>query len=522
MRNFLLSMMLLLPSGLSASADNVFKYAFQSDLDNLDPQYYTTFQIGVLSHVYEPLVARDSDLGLKPALATSWRRLSETEWEFNLRKGVKFHGGEDFTGEDVAFTIKRGEKTRISATSNRIKDVEIITPHKIIIRTYEPYALLESELPSILIMDKGWTINNKADDYSVGGDKLITATKANGTGPFKVASRQAGVKTEFVRWKKHWNSNIKTNIDRIIFTPIEKNSTRVAALLSGAIDFAYPIPIQDQKRLDDAEDIKLLTGPETRTIFLGLDQWRNELPGSDVKGKNPFKDIRVRQAFSHAINTDLIHKKVMRGASYPTGTMVAQYAGYPGDDIAQPYPYNLSMAKSLLASAGYPNGFKVILDCPNNRYVNDEKICQAIVSLLGKINVKVKLNTQPKSKFFAKVLSSGGYNSSFYLLGLSPGALNAMSTAEFALACRDKVAGMGTANIGNYCNLENHELLVKANQELDNDKRQILLRKVFENTKKDVGYLPLHNQALSWGVNDKFIINQRSDNVLVWDNIVKK
>ena len=505
-----------------AFAENVLRYAFQGDLDGLDPQSNTTFQIGTLGNIYDPLIGRDNGLNLEPALATSWKRLSQTKWEFELRKGVKFHNGEDFTAEDVVFTIKRGLNASIEATAKRIKEVKIINPHKIVIETKESFALLPSALTTVLIMDKGWTIKNKAGDYSVGNEKLITATQANGTGLFKLKHRQPGVKTEFTRWKGHWDKSVKTNIDRIVFTPIQQSATRVAALLSGVIDFAYPIPVQDKERVNNAKNVHILAGPETRTIFLGMDQWRDELVGSDVKGKNPFKDKRVRQAFAHAIDTQLITKKVMRGAAYPTGVIVGRFAGYPGKDLAKPYAYDIKKSRKLLAEAGYPNGFKVVLDCPNNRYVNDEKICQSVVSMLGKVGVKVDLNAQPKAQFFKKVLSSGGFNTSFYLLGLSPGTLNTLSTAEYAVACRDVNPGLGTTNLGNYCNLENNKLLVQANKELDAKKRDELIRQVFKNTKNDVGYLPLHDQALSWGVNDNFVVKQRADNVFVWKNVVKK
>ena len=508
----------------TAHAEKVFKYAFQGDLQGVDPQaLYETFQLATMSNVYESLVDRDEKLGLRPSLATSWKLVAPTKWEFKLRKGVKFHNGNDFTAEDVVFSWKRGFLTDMGATSKKVKNIEIVDDHTVILETPDKNPLLPADWTHFLIMDKTWTEKHgaatpKAEEMGT----LYTASNANGTGPFKVESYKAGVKTVFTRNTKHWNKKARTNLDKVVFTPIGQDATRVAALLSGAVDLAYPIPLQDQKRVQDNNKVDLLAGPETRSIFVGFDQWRDELKGSDVKGKNPFKDIRVRQAFVHAVNLELIKKKVMRGASVPSGTMIAEAINGFDKSFAEPYKYDLKKAKNLMAEAGYPNGFKVTMDCPNNRYVNDEKICQAVVSMLGKIKVKVDLLAQPKAQYFSKILAPNGYDTSFYLLGWAPSSLDGLNTLDALLSCRNKETGKGQYNLGNYCNPKITELGAKIQVELDEKKRNALIKEAYTIVRKDYGYMPIHDQALSWGASKKVDVVQRANNALMFVDIVAK
>lgn len=525
LRKTVFSAVVLATTAGIANAENVFRFAFQGDIQGLDPQsHYETFQLSTMSNVYEGLTTRDKNLQIRPNLAKSWKQISKTEWEFKLQKGVKFHDGSDFTAEDVAFTFERARQTDFKAAVSKVKGFKIIDDYTLIMITDGEQPGLVDEMDSLFIMDKGWAMKHGADVIDANSmDKAYTTNHANGTGPFKAVSYQAGVKTEFVRFKGYWNNaNIKTNLDRVIFTPIGQDATRVAALLSGAVDMAYPIPVQDQKRLQSASDTSALVGPETRTIFLGFDMERAELVGSNVKGKNPFKDKRVREAFALAIDNNLINRKIMRGSAFPTSTMVAKVNAYPGDDVASVYPQNPEKAKKLLAQAGYPNGFTVKMDCPNNRYVNDEKICQAVVSMLAKVGVKVVLLAQPKAQYFKKVLAGGGYDTSFYLLGWAPGSKDALDPVEYLLSCRGKGDGLGVYNLGNYCNPKINALAAKARVESDAKKRTAILRQAYIVAKKDYGYVPIHNQSLSWGVNTTFSVVQRADNRLDWHYIVKK
>ncbi len=504
-----------------------FKFAFQGDAQALDPHGLNeTFTLGMLGNVYEGLVAYDSNLKKIPSLATSWKTTSPTTWVFNLRKGVKFHNGNDFNADDVIFSWKRmlSEGSDQKARGSLISGIKKIDDYTIEITTPVPSPTLTNEMTFMYIMDKEWSQEhnaaNAASPKDAGRDNAYATTHANGTGPFMVESRQPDVKTVMTRFKGYWNKDIKTNVDKVEFTPIKEAATRVAALLSGQIDLAYPVPVQDWNRLKKAKGVKALAGPEARTIFLGMDQGRDELLHSSVKGKNPFKDVRVRKAFAHAINTAAIKKAIMRGAATPSGLMWApQINGYNAKDNI-PYKYDPAMSKKLLAEAGYGDGFTVTMDCPNNRYVNDEKICQAVAGMLAKVGVKIDLLAQPKSKYFAKVLAQGGYDTSFYLLGWTPGSMDVHNVFQNLIICQNKEKKRGAFNLGNYCNPKVDELADKIGEETDIAKRSAMISEAAGIIRGEVGYLPIHQQPLSWGVRDDMEVAQRADNILDYRYVV--
>lgn len=496
-----------------------FKFAFQGNLSSLDPHSLNeTFLLGTLNNVYEGLVLYDDNLAVIPALATSWEIVEPTKWKFNLRKGVKFHNGNDFTAADVKFSWERavGEGSDQIARAAKIKNVEIIDDYTVILETPAPNPILTADLVNIYIMDKEWSEEHKttsSTSASTDNSGNYANLHENGTGPFKVDEHKADVKTIFSKFDGHWGT-MKSNVTRVEFTPIKEAATRVAALISGELHLVYPVPVQDWKRLEEAEGVRPLAGPEARTIFLGMDQGRDELLHSNIKGKNPFKDVRVRQAFAHALNLDAIKLKVMRGAATPAGLMVAPQINGFIPELNTPYAYDPAKSKELLTAAGYPDGFEVTMDCPNNRYVNDEKICQAAVSMLAKVGVKVDLLAQPKSKYFGKVLATGGYDTSFYLLGWTPGTIDAENVLSSLIACQNVEAKQGMFNLGNYCNPKVDALTVKIGSETDQTKRNAMIKEAFTMIKDDVGYLPLHQQPLSWGASDSVTVNQRADNVL--------
>jgi peptide/nickel transport system substrate-binding protein len=262
----------------------------------------------------------------------------------------------------------------------------------------------------------------------------------------------------------------------------------------------------------------VLKGPELRTIFLGFDQIRDELLFSNVKGKNPFKDIRIRQAFYKAIDIETIKTRVMRGLSTPSPLMIAPELVTFFKEFERP-KYDAEGAKKLLAEAGYPNGFEVGMDCPNDRYVNDEAICQAVVGMLARVGVKVNLMAQPKAQYFAKILKSGNYNTSFYLLGWTPGTFDGHNVLFDIQGCRDNPqSSRGETNNGGYCNKTHDELTDKVLVENDKAKRDEYMKQAFRIAFDDYAYIPLHQQALAWGVSKKVKLTQRADNsvLLYW------
>ena len=295
-------------------------------------------------------------------------------------------------------------------------------------------------------------------------------------------------------------------------SPDNNAATRVAALLSGEVDIIEPVPIQDIERVDGSPNAQVLKGPEIRTIFLGMDQSRDELLYSNVKGKNPFKDVRVREAFFKAIDIESIKTRVMRGLSTPSALMIAPELFALSKDFTRP-KFDPDASKKLLAEAGYPDGFEVTMDCPNDRYVNDAPICQAVVGMLARIGVKVNLLAQPKQQYFAKVLKPGGYQTSLYLLGWTPGTLDSQNVLYEIMGCRDDPkSNRGEANLGGYCNKKLDDLADKVLLEPDTAKRDLLIKDAFEIAAKDFGYIPLHQQALAWGVSKKLKVVQRADN----------
>jgi len=492
-----------------------FKWAFQGDAQGLDPHGLNeTFSLGFLGNVYEGMTAYDGNLQLVPALATSWKTTSPTVWLVKLREGVKFHNGNDFNADDVIFSWKRtqtegsDQKTRGSLISKIVK----IDDFTIELHTAAPLPVLMQEMTFIYIMDKEWSEANnatKAANVKNVNEVGYANQNANGTGPFMIVERQPGVKTTFKRFDGYWNKNIKTNVTSVEFTPIKEAATRVAALISRQIDMVYPVPVQDWKRLGDAEGVRALTGPEARTIFLGMDQFRDELLYSNIKGKNPLKDKRVRQAIYQAIDVEAIKSKVMRGTSIPAGLLVApELSGFDAS-LNDRLPYDPEKSKALLAEAGYPDGFEIQLDCPNNRYVNDEQICQAVTAMVAKAGIKMTLLAQPKSKFFQKLKK---HDISMYLLGWTADDQDVGSVIAH-LMVPPKDGGLAW-NGGGYGNPRVTELSGKIGSEIDPKKRQAMISEALKLVKDDIGYIPLHQQPLSWGVAKGVTLKQRGDNAL--------
>ncbi len=507
----------LMFAATGAANAETFKWAFQGDVQTMDPHgLFETMTLGFQSNIYEGLVKRNDKMELVGALAEKWENTDANTWRFTLRKGVKFHDGADFTAEDVAFSVERlrTEGSDMKVVAQLIQETKIVDDHTIDFITPSPNPILPNQLEIFYVMDKSWAEANKAVEATnvKGGDEGNFANlNANGTGPFMLKERQSGVKTVLAR-NPNWWGTMPSNVSEAVFTPIGQDATRVAALISGNVQMAYPIPVQDWKRLEDAAGVKPLAGPEARTIFLGFDQDRDELLYSNIKGKNPFKDVRVRQAFMHAINITAIKDKVMRGASEPTGLMVAPAInGFNADLNNQRLPYDVEKAKALMGDAGYGDGFEVTMDCPNDRYVNDEKICQAAAAMLAKINVKVNLLAQTKSKYFAKVLAQNNYDTSFFLLGWTPSTFDSHNPISSLMSCRkDK---LGAFNLGGYCNDRVHELGKMIQGETDQAKRQEMINEAFKIHQDEVGHIPLHQQPLSWGISDKVTVFQRPDNV---------
>lgn len=375
-----LAFAMMATAGLANTAfAKTFHWAYQGDAVSMDPMSLNeTFSMGFQSNIYETLAGYDGNLKLVPLLAESWENPEPTKWIFKLRKGVTFHDGSPFTADDVIFSWQRSQTpgSDMKAYGTKASDIKKLDAHTIEVITPVPNPILPREWTFLYIMSKSWAEQHKATQATdvKGEDQGNYANmNANGTGPFQLVSRQPDVKTVLKRYDGYWDKSIKTNIDEVVFQPITQEATRVAALISGEMDLVQPVPVQDWKRLEESKGVKPLTSPEVRAIFIGMDQHRDELLFSNIKGKNPFKDPKVREAVILAVDVDAINKKIMRNAAKPLGTVIATAINGFDDSFGAPYTPDPAKAKALLAEAGYPDGFTLTLDCPNDRYVNDEK-----------------------------------------------------------------------------------------------------------------------------------------------------
>ena len=352
------------------------RFSSQGDITTIDPHGNNEgFTNAYLDNIYETLVTRGKELKVEPCLATQWQQVNPTTVRFKLRQGVKFHDGTAFTADDVVFSIQRA----LSDTSNfkpylaGVKEAKKVDDFTVEILTEGPAPVLIPQLTEVRIMSKAWATKHnvlKPQDYK-NKEETFATRNANGTGPYILRSREADVKTVAVLNSNWWGKR-EGNVTEIVYQPIKQDGTRLAALLSGEIDFVLDPPPQDIPRLKQDPKLKVVEGNENRTIFYGFDQYRDELQYSNVKGKNPFKDKRVREAFQLAIDLNAIKTQVMRGLSIPTGVMFApQVDGYP-KDLDKVVKVDRERARKLLAEAGYKDGFEITLDCPNNRYIADE------------------------------------------------------------------------------------------------------------------------------------------------------
>ncbi len=503
---------LLLATPFAASAANL-RWANDGDAGAMDP--YTrqeTVQLTFLSNIYEPLAQRGRDMTPVPTLATSWEQPSPTVWRFHLRPNVKWQDGTPFTADDVVFSFGRiMAKTSVMRTPlSPVKEVRKVDDMTVDFETFVPDPIFLSEQTNFMIMSKRWCEEHHATEPVVigGSDDNFAVHNAMGTGPFRLVSREPDHKT-VVEKSATWWGKPEHNLDRVEFDVIGNAATRVAALLSGEVDMVYSVPPQDMPRIAQTKGLKLIQNPELRTIYLGLDVWRDELPTSDVKGKNPLKDLRVRQAFALAIDEQAIAQKVMLGLAHPTWLMWGPGVnGYEAALDVRP-KVDVAKAKALLAEAGYPNGFSIGFDCPNDRYVMDEQICTAITSMLARIGVKVALTAQTKAKFFAKI-QGPKYDTDFYLIGWTPATVDAHNVLYSLLGTAN--GKTGEVNYTGYSNPAMDDLIAKIGVETDQAKRNAMIHDAAVTIQHDLPTIPLHQQVIVWAAKDNVDVVQPPNN----------
>ena len=486
----------LVAFGASAAT---FRWANDGDANSMDP--YTrseTFLLTFTQNFYDPLVRRDAHLKVEAALAESWEQPNDTTWRFHLRHGVKFHDGTPFTADDVVFSYNRvvAPGSQLNAYMQAVKEVKKIDDFTVDFITGVPDPIFLEEITSWVIMSRAWCEANHAEQAMdlTKKDENYATRHENGTGPFILDIREPDRRTT-MHANPAWWDKMPGNLTQVEFNVIGNAATRVAALLSGDIDMMYTVPPQDMQRLSASSDLKVLETPELRTVFLGFDQSRAELLKSDVKGKNPFKDQRVRQAFNEAVDIRAIQRVVMRGQSHPTGNLYGPGVNGYTDASDVRFPFDPADGRKLLAAAGYPDGFGVTLDCPNDRYINDEAICQAVTAMLARIGVRVTLNAQTRLRYFAEI-SNPDYHTSFYMLCWTPNTYDAWNSLYNLAGTRSGTRGI--FNDGGYSNPQFDGLLDQIAVQTDHSKRDAEILQASKILHDDAAFMPLHQQVVVW------------------------
>lgn len=482
---------------LPANAETL-KWAAARDIYSLDPYSYgDSYTLSFLNHIYEGLVRYDDQLKIEPALAESWENISETVWRFKLREGVKFHDGADFTADDVIASLTRVSDPVSPLRGNlpAYKSATKVDDFTVDIELTGPYPLLLNDLTNIHIFDAGWLKDNDSEKPTDVGAQIegFATYNTNGTGPFKLEGRVPDSKTTLVVNEEWWD-DAKHNIDRIEFMPITSAATRVAALLSGEVDFTESAPSQDLPRLQAQPDLNVMERTDLRTVMMGFNRKPQLADGSD----NKFNDLRVRQAFAHALDRELIQQRIMRGKSRTAGAVVApEIPGYT-PELDTTLPFDPELSKKLLEEAGATD-FPFTLVCTTDAYLNEEELCQGLVNMLSRGGFKPQLDIAPTA---AQAPKRTGGKADVYLIGwATEPMLDSYSILLQMIQTRSDNAGV--FNWGGWSYPEVDELVVQASTEMDREKRLALQTQALQTVKDEIILLPLHQQPMSWVLSDK-------------------
>jgi peptide/nickel transport system substrate-binding protein len=478
----------------------VVRWASATEALTFDPHSITHLPTQVEnSQVYEPLVDFNSNYAIEPSLAIAWKLIDPRTWQFDLRPGVRFHDGTPFTSEDVIFSLNRAmsKASDYRQFVSSIATAEAVDDHTVRITTLAPNPILPDQLGQIAMMSKRWAEQHDAPLPAVydGETETYGERHANGTGPFKLVSFEVGVGAVMSRNPDWWGLGQNPhNLDRIVHTIVKDPALRLEALLSGKVDLLSDPPFDDLHRIEDTPHLRLERIDELRTIFLGLDQGSEELRSSSIEGRNPFADRRVRQAVYQAIDIETIREEVMRGLAIPAGIVIQPGINGYASELDTRLPFESDSAKTLLAAAGYPDGFDVTLDCPNDRYINDETICRAAAAMLGEIGIHVIVAARPMREHISIVKSR---ETDFYMLGWSTGTYDSLEHLSFL------VRSDAAYNATGYTNPRVDDLIDAIESELITYARDAMIEEVWKTVREDVVYVPLHHQVIVWGMSDR-------------------
>ncbi len=501
----LLSAAIIAGATSMASAETL-RWARAGDGLTLDPHAQNEGPTAALNQqMMEALVMRDMTGKIVPALATEWgpSEADPNVWWFTLRQGVTFHDGSAFDSEDVVFSFNRAmtPDSDFKELLASVVEVRATGPYGFEIVTDGPNPIMPSNITGLLIMDETWAKANnavKVQDYE-GGEDTFASRATNGTGPYILVSRETDAKTVLRINDNYWGKDqFPMQVSEIIFTPIQNKATRVAALLSGQVDFIQDVPVQDLQRVADADGLKVLTAPQNRVIFFGMNQGDADLASDNVEGKNPFADIRVRRAVNMAINRDAIRKVVMRDQSIPAGVIMPPFVNGWNEALDAVPATDIGKAKALMAEAGYGDGFSIRLDCPNNRYINDESICQAAVGMLAQIGIDVQLDAKPKAQHFPLI---NKLTTDFYMLGW--GVPTYDSEYIFNFLVHTKGEKYGSWNGTRFGDADLDVKIEALASETNLKKRDAMIAEIWQVVQDEILYIPIHHQVLNWGMADK-------------------
>jgi peptide/nickel transport system substrate-binding protein len=508
MTRLLLATSLAALTALPVSAET-FRWAGTTDPQTMDPHAVSSAPVlGFLNNVYEGLVRRGRDMAIEGSLATSWEPIGDGEgWRFVLREGVTFHDGAEFTAEDVLFSYQRAssEEADVRSWFATVSDLVVVDDFTVDILTTSPQPLFPDSIANWMMMDSGWAEANDAGLPARDTENFATRN-VNGTGPFMLQSRQPDLETVLVPFDGWWGEATH-GITEAVFTPIQNSATAVAALLSGEVDLINPVPVQDAERVDANEGTSVIRGIESRVIMLGFAHDHETLRNGEP---NPFVDPLVRRAVAHAVNVPAILQTIMRGSAEPAAQLVAAGTSGYSDANGERPAYDPDGARALLAEAGYADGFAFDLSCPNDRYLNDEAVCQAIVGMLAQVGMTATLDAMPVSNYWPELRED---NFDMYLLGWSPGTFDAEHPIRFLVHTPGE--RLGTWNFGGYSNARIDELLPVMQSEIDPVARQAAMDEAAAIIQDDMVYVPLYVQPLLWGVRDGVSVTQRPDNFFI-------
>ncbi|MEO0701029.1 MAG: ABC transporter substrate-binding protein [Pseudomonadota bacterium] len=499
----------------SAAQAETFRWAGTTDPQTMDPHAVNSAPVlGFLNNVYEGLVRRGKDMTVEPALATAWEPIGDGEgWRFTLRQGVTFHDGAEFNADDVIFSYERAsnEVADVRSWFAPVSEVIKVDDFTVDIMTSAPNPIFPDSIANWMIMDSGWAEANNAalPDKEAGN---FATLNANGTGAFMVSERQPGLTTTLVPHAGWWGE-AEHNITEATFTPIQNPATAVAALLSGDVDMINPVPIQDAQRLMQTDGVEVIQGIEARVIMLGFSHEAETLKyGANAGDPNPFLDVRVREAVAKAVNVPAILQTIMRGNAEPVSQLVSPaMRGYSSAN-ADVTAFDQEGARALLAEAGYPDGFSFGLKCPNNRYLNDEAVCQAVVGMLAQVGITAELDAMPVQNYWPELRED---NFDMYLLGWSPGTFDHEHPVRFLASTPNEEKRLGSWNFGGYSNARIDELLPMVQSEIDDTARQAMIDEITSIYQDEHAYVPMYVQPLVWGTQANIDLTQRPDNFFI-------